>query len=528
VTVVGGRPLVATRPAPSTYADTGVWPDVTLGSHLDDAAGDTASGLAVVDGATRLDYGELRARVGAVAAALADAGVQRGDVVTVELPNWWEALVAMHAILRIGAVVNPVVPIYRDREVGFILHQARPRVVIVPHRFRGFDYVEMLQRLSPEATTLVVVRPEGPLPEGFSSFDEYVRHPGTVADSARPDDICLLLYTSGTTADPKGVLHNHRTLGYENGSIVNLFGLGAGDTVFMPSPVTHITGFLYGLLMPPMLRVPSVLLDVWDPEVAAGLVEQETCRLSVGATPFLQGLTDAYSSPSSLRTFLCGGADVPPELVRRARSVLGATVVRVYGSSEFPTFSCGGPTDDLSIAAETDGLPIGPVEGRLGDVDGAGVGELVVRGPDLFLGYLDGSLNEDAFTTDGYFRTGDLATLGPRGAVTIMGRKKDVIIRNGENISAKEIEDLLYEHPAVREVAVVAMPDPVVGERACAFIVPVADTEPTLAELCRFLDEQRIARQKLPERMIVLDELPKTASGKVQKFVLRDRARQQP
>jgi len=522
--------LAATRRAPTAYAESGIWPDVTLGSHIDEAAADAPSQLAVVDGGVRLDYAELAARIGSVAAALTAAGVGRGDVVMVELPNWWEALVAIHAVLRIGAVVNPVVPIYRDREVGFILNQARPRVVIVPHRFRGFDYVEMLQRLqdgSPEPPAVVVVRPEGSLPGGFSSFEGLVGYPGRADDAARPDDVCLLLYTSGTTADPKGVLHNHRTLGYENGSIVGLFGLGAGDTVFMPSPVTHITGFLYGVLVPPMLRVPSVLLDVWDPAAAVGLIEQETCRFSVGATPFLQGLTEAYTSPSSLRAFLCGGADVPPELVRRARAVLGTTVVRVYGSSEFPTFSCGGPDDDLSIAAETDGLPIGPVEGRLDDVDGGGVGELVVRGPDLFLGYLDDSLNADAFTAEGYFRTGDLARLGPGGAVTIMGRKKDVIIRNGENISAKEIEDLLYEHPAVREVAVVAVPDPAVGERACAFVVPVEGAEPTLAELCRFLDGQRIARQKLPERMIVLDELPKTASGKVQKFVLRDRARQE-
>ena len=537
---IPGRPAVeATRPAPPGYASGGLWPDRTLGSHLAEQAVRAPGALAVVDGETRLTYGQFADQVDRMAGALARAGIGRHDVVTVELPNWWEALVTVHAVLRAGAVVNPVVPIYRDREVGFVLRQAAPRLVVVPHRFRGFDYVEMLGRLLPALDkpppTAVVVRPEGVLPDGFVAFDRMLGdcpedsavRPST-ADAAHPDDISLLLYTSGTTAEAKGVLHSHRTLGYENQSIAELFHLGPEDTVFMASPVTHITGFLYGILLPPMLGVPIVLLDIWEPTAAVRLVERERCRFTVGATPFLQGLTDAYAESgrrSALRAFLCGGADVPPELVRRARNVLGSTVVRVYGSSEFPTFSCGGPNDPLEVAADTDGLPIGPVECRLDLADAAGVGELLVRGPDLFLGYLDGRLNDDAFTSDGFFRTGDLATVDARGAVTIKGRKKDIILRNGENISAKEIEDLLYEHPAVKEVAVVAVPDPNTGEKACAFVVAVPGTDPTLAELNHYLESQRIARQKFPEQLELIAELPTTASGKVQKFVLRELSR---
>jgi cyclohexanecarboxylate-CoA ligase len=457
-------------------------------------------------------------------------------VVTVQLPNWWETIVVMQAVLRVGAVVNPVVPIYRDREVEFILGQAAPRLVVVPHRFRGFDYVEMLSRLVPAAAdgpTAVVVRPDGALPDGFVTFDSLVASadavgPAATGEASQPDDISLLLYTSGTTAEPKGVLHNHRTLGYEIQSIADLFRLGNRDTVFMASPVTHITGYLYGVLLPPMLGTASVLLDVWEPEEAARLIEEEHCCFTVGATPFLQGLTDAYAGRvgrCSLRAFLCGGADVPSELVRRSRQVLGSTVVRVYGSSEFPTFSCGGPEDGLDVAADTDGLPIGPVDCRLEQVDDGGVGELLVRGPELFLGYLDSDLNEEAFTTDGFFRTGDLATIDDRGAVTIRGRLKDIIIRNGENISAKEIEDLLYEHPGVREAAIVAMPDPTTGEKACAFVVATPGSSPTLDDLNRFLESRSVARQKFPERLELLAELPITASGKVKKFVLRDRAR---
>jgi cyclohexanecarboxylate-CoA ligase len=295
------------------------------------------------------------------------------------------------------------------------------------------------------------------------------------------------------------------------------------DTVFMPSPVTHITGFLFGLLMPPMLGMKAVFLDIWDPVAAVELVEAETCRFTMGATPFLHGLVEEHERrghPSSLRIFMCGGADVPPPLVRRAHAVLDTHVARIYGSSEFPTYCCGRPGDDLDICAETDGMPLGPVECRL-DLETGGVGELLVKGPELFVGYLDPGLNEAAFSGDGYFRTGDLASIDHRGAITIRGRQKDIIVRGGENISAKEVEDVLYAHPLVREVAVVAMPDPVLVERVCAFVVPAAGDGPTLADLAAFLDGAGLARQKYPERLELVAELPMTASGKVQKFVLR-------
>jgi cyclohexanecarboxylate-CoA ligase len=333
------------------------------------------------------------------------------------------------------------------------------------------------------------------------------------------------LYTSGTTADPKGVLHSHNTLVYEVQSIVDCCSLDRLDAVFMPSPVTHITGFLFGLLMPPMVGVKAALLDVWDPAAAVDLVEREHCRMTMGATPFLHGMVEEHvrrGEPSSLRIFMCGGADVPPMLVRRATDVLGAHVARIYGSSEFPTFCCGRPGDDLDLCADTDGMPLGPVTSRL-DGETGGVGELLVDGPELFLGYLAAGLNEAAFSGDGLFRTGDLASIDERGAVTIRGRQKDIIVRGGENISAKEVEDLLYGHPLVSEVAVVAMPDPVLVERVCAFVVAVDGAELTLTDVVGFLDGQGLARQKYPERLELVDELPATASGKVQKFVLRQR-----
>jgi cyclohexanecarboxylate-CoA ligase len=277
--------------------------------------------------------------------------------------------------------------------------------------------------------------------------------------------------------------------------------------------------------MPAMTGAAVILQDVWDPHAAAGLIEDRDCRFSVGATPFLHGLVEEYArrtTASALDVFLCGGADVPPPLVRRASTQFGAHVTRVYGSSEFPTATCGRRDDDFDITADTDGVPIGPVECRLDTVGHDGVGELLLRGPDLFLGYLDAALNADAFTPDGFFRTGDLASIGRSGAVTIKGRHKDIILRGGENISAKEVEDVLFEHPAVNEVAVVAMPDPVMVERSCAFVVPNVGATVTLSALAAFLDQHHLARQKYPERVEIVTELPKTASGKVQKFVLRE------
>jgi cyclohexanecarboxylate-CoA ligase len=372
----------------------------------------------------------------------------------------------------------------------------------------------------------VVLRPEDDLPDGFVSFDDLGGGDGTSPDGyAR--DVCLLLYTSGTTADPKGVLHNHETLVYECRSIVELFGLTSSDGVFMASPLTHITGVLYALVLPALTGAGTTLLDIWDPVVAADLVERERCRFTVGATPFLQGLTDVYEARgarSALRAFACGGADVPPDLVRRARRVLGTAVVRVYGSTEMPTLTCGHPDDPEHIAADTDGRTIGPVELRLLD-EHDGVGELAVRGPELFLGYLDPALNDDAFFDDGFFATGDLASFDSEGAVTIRGRKKDIIIRGGENIAAKEVEDLLYGHPDVQEVVVVAMPDQKLGEKVCAFGVPAPGAGPDVTTFRVYLEKHRIARQKFPERVELVSELPKTASGKIQKFVLRERIR---
>jgi cyclohexanecarboxylate-CoA ligase len=516
------------------FTSSGMWGTTLMDDHVATAAREFPDRVAVVDRNRSQTFAEVEALVSRAAAMLQRLGVQPGETVSWQLPNWLEAIVLHHAIIRIGAVSNPIVAIYRAREVGFILKQSKAGVYICPSVFRGFDYPAMVTKLRhdlPDLRHLVVVGGGGDA--GTLSFEQLMAEAGTPAPVPRTaDDIVLLLYTSGTTADPKGALHTHNTLGYENRSIIELFEATPSDTIFMPSPLTHITGLLYGVQMPFIVKAPVVLQDVWDVDRALALIDEHNCTWCVGATPFLHGLVSrSADGKSSLRVFACGGADVPPDLIRAASSRLGAFVTRVYGSTEYPTALSSAPGDPLEKCAGTDGRPIADAQVRIALADGqpAGVGvegELQVRGPELFVGYLDDRLNADSFTDDGWFRTGDLAQQDAEGYVQITGRMKDIILRGGENISAKEVEDLIFEHPKVSEAAVVAKPDPVMVERVCAFVVPMPGEDVDLPEIVAFLRQRGIANQKLPEFLVTVDELPRTPSGKIQKFRLRDRLRQ--
>jgi cyclohexanecarboxylate-CoA ligase len=302
----------------------------------------------------------------------------------------------------------------------------------------------------------------------------------------------------------------------------------------MPSPVGHITGVVCGILLPVRLGTTVVLLDVWDPGRALSLIAAHRCSYTVAATPFLHGIVHhpdlAKTDVSALRVFMCGGADMPPELITSASAALDCMVTRAYGSTEYPSATGCNQDDPLDKRARTDGRAMRAVQVRVVDESGSDapagvVGDVFVRGPELFVGYLDTSLNDDAFTSNGWFRTGDIGRLDADGYLEITGRRKDIIIRGGENISVKEIEDHLFGHPKIGDVAVVAAPDPVLGERVCAVIVPAPGQTITLEEVTEWLRAAKFAKQKLPERLIVLDELPRTASGKVQKFKLRELAR---
>lgn len=442
---------------------------------------------AVVDDRTRLTYGEVDARVDAIAKALQDVGVGPGDVVSSQLPNCAEAFMLCLAVMRIGAVHNPIVTIYRDREVGFIRGEARSSVMID----------------GPEHELL---HPPPGRPEPVA---------------AAPDDVRYLLYTSGSTSAPKGVRHSDATMRAECVAQAAYHGLGGDEVFVMPSPVGHISGLLYGILLPVWLGATSVLMREWEPGRFLELVEAERGTFCGGATPFLAGAVDHSSldryDVSSLRLFPCGGADVPPDLIRRAIRRLGVRSGRGYGSTEFPSItSSAGPGEPEEKRAETDGRPIGANEVRVVD------GEIQARGPELFLGYQDASLDADAFTDDGWFRTGDLGFLDDEGYLTVTGRLKDVIVRSGEKFSARELEELLVEHPDIAEVAVVPVPDARTGERACACVV-ARDREhpPRLDMLGEFLLASGVSRRKLPEQVELFDVLPSTPAGKVDKPALR-------
>lgn len=531
---------VTVAPSPdrlAAYGETGLWHEDLLDSPLRRMAATAPERLAVVDGEREIPYGELDALVDRAAAALAGLGIGRGEVVSWQLPNWHEAIVLHLATIRIGAVSNPIVPIYRRREVEFILAQAQSRAFFSPREFRGFDHAGMVAEMRPRLPALEhVVALRGEPGAGAASFEGLLAAAGEAPRVERTaQEPTVLLYTSGTTADPKGVVHTHATLDYENRSMIEFFGLGERHPVFMPSPLSHITGLLYGMQMPAMLGTHVVLQDVWEPGAALELIERHRCGFILAATPFLHGLTYHEDLPrrdvGSLVVFACGGADVPPELIRVGSERLDCMVSRIYGSTEYPTATSATAADPLSKRAETDGRPIGACQVRIADDEGAPlgageVGEVRLRGPELFCGYLvDGGA--ETFDAEGWFATGDLGLLDAEGYLTIRGRKKDIVLRGGENIAVKEVEDLLFGHPEIAEVAIVAMPDPVLTERACAYAVPAPGAEPTLEGLVAFLRDQGIANQKLPERLELIEEIPKNPAGKVQKFKLRERIRAQ-
>lgn len=518
------------------FVGAGAWTGVTLADVARDQLRENGEKIAVVDGAHSLTFKDLYFRASSLASALVDAGLRPGDVVSFQLPNWHEATVINLAACLGGFVVNPIVPIYRAAEVSFILADSRSKMIFVPECFRGIDYGAMLAGLRsdlPNLAHVVAVRSGSPGSQTYQAMLERGAR-GAFEFDVDPDAVKLLLYTSGTTGRPKGVLHSHNTLRAEIDAVIKFWKLSDEDTVLMPSPVTHITGYLYALELPFATGLKAVLMDQWNADNAMRLIEEHRATFSIGATPFLAELVAAAESRErpvrSLRLFACGGAPVPPEIVARARTALPNCITcRVFGSSEAPTVSLGvNSLGDLDRGGTTDGLVVNHevrvVDPSTGENCPAGrPGEIVTRGPEVMLGYTDPEATAAAFDRDGFFHTGDLGFLTADGYLTISGRKKDLIIRGGENISPKEIEDALHEHPAVLEAAVVAMPHPRMGETPAVYLVLKEGATLNLETMTKFLEAKGLAKQKFPERLIIVGDLPKTASGKVLKHVLRER-----
>jgi len=526
----------------------GHWFDRTINDALDDCLAQCPDQLAVTavrveaGDERRFTYRELAAMADRVAVGLHRLGVRANDVVAMQLPNWWQFTVSYLACSRIGAVINPLMPIFRERELSFMLAHGSAKVAIVPSQYRGFDFEAMyagLRAKLPQLERVVVVGGQG-----ADSFEALLSGPAWEAEADAPavlsahrpgpDDVTQLIYTSGTTGEPKGVMHSANTVMANIVPYAQRLHLGANDVILMASPMAHQTGFMYGLMMPIMLRARAVLQDVWEPQRAVALIRSEQASFTMASTPFLTDLTRTVESSGlavpSLRTFLCAGAPIPGPLVEQARKVLGTKIVSAWGMTENGAVTLINLDDDDELAFTTDGCALPGVEVKVVDVDGqelprGQVGKLLVRSVSNFGGYLNRPQwnNTDA---QGWFDTGDLAHMNDRGYIRISGRSKDVIIRGGENIPVFEIEVLLYRHPAVAQVAIVAYPDERLGERACAVVVPKPGQTLDFAGMVEFLKAQQVTPQYIPERLVLRDAMPATPSGKIQKFKLREMVRE--
>jgi len=522
----------------------GLWHDRTINDALDACVAQCPDKLAltalrVETGAvTQFSYRELARMADRVAVGLSRLGVGQNDVVACQLPNWWQFTVTYLACSRIGAVMNPLMHIFRERELSFMLKHGEAKVVIAPKSFRGFDFESMANGLKaslPSLQHLVIVGGEG-----ANSYEALLSGPAweDAADARDiltrhrpgPDDVTQLIYTSGTTGEPKGVMHSANTVMANIVPYAERLRLGAQDTVLMASPMAHQTGFMYGLLMPVMLRTGVVLQDVWEPNKAIALIREHGVTFTMASTPFLTDLAKTVAETGqgvpSLRTFLCAGAPIPGPLVEQARAALGAKIVSAWGMTENGAVTLTQLEDDDERSFNTDGCPLPGVEVKVTDVDGStlpvgSVGKLMLRSCSNFGGYLHRP-HLNGTDADDWFDTGDLARIDERGYIRITGRSKDVIIRGGENIPVVEIESLLYRHPSVAMAAIVAYPDERLGERACAVVVPKPGQTLDLAAIQAFLKEQKVALQYVPEKLVVTEAMPTTPSGKIQKFKLRE------
>ena len=518
------------------YTDVGLWAGKTIGESALEQADRHPDTVVFLGDPAQPTYAKLASDAEALAVSLVDLGLVPGDVVSFQTPNWHEAAVINLAAAMAGFVINPIVIIYRDAEVRQMLLDSGAKAFFYSETFRGYDYSAMIERVRVDLPALVHIVPVRGISgtPGFEAFVAAGRGRRLNVPRVDPRSVKMVLYTSGTTGRPKGVLHSHETLARAVQACVKHWSIQPGDAILMPSPVTHVSGYSNGLELPFIGGTRTVLMESWNALEALSLIEHFQVRGTVAATPFLQELVvragDAGTTLPSLNFFACGGAAVPPDIVRDANALFGKPVAfRVYGSSEVPLVTLGFPTD-AERAATTDGQIV-DYEVRVLNDEGSEVapgeeGEIVARGPAMFMGYADQDQTREAIDAQGFFRTGDIGLVTPENAVLITGRKKDLIIRGGENISAKEIEDVLHLHPAVAEASVVAMPHARLGEGICAFVIVRPGAATDFADLVAFVAQSGLAPQKRPERIEFVVKLPRTASGKIRKDVLRDTVRQ--
>ena len=524
-----------------------VWPNRTILDYLHEAVAKDPNKMAIIDKNSRYTYGELSKAVDRVALGLLHIGLRKGDVISFQLPNWNEFIILHYAVTRIGAISNPLIPIYRDREMEYMVGMAESRMLVIPDEFRGFDYPSMVKRLDGKWPSLEHVYVIGNnVPDGMKSFSSLMdvpweeKMPLSMLDNIEhdPNDVTEIIFTSGTTGRPKGVMHTHNTLCVSTNYWVDHLQLTDQDVFFMASTFAHQTGFGYGVRLPTHIGGTGVYQDIWNPREFIELIEQENISFTAGATPFLQDTIQLEgiekSKLESFKVFVALGAPIPRQLVREAQARFSFKILAGWGQTENGLVTLTRLEDSEEKLTTTDGVPFAGMELKVIDAEGKRCtpneeGNLLAKGPAMFVGYLKQPEETLSEHMDGWFITGDRAIMDEEGYIRITGRNKDIIIRGGENIPVSYIENTLYEHPDISTVQLIAVPDPRLQEKACACISMKAGKEPlTLESIKNFLSDKGVAKQYWPEQLVIIDEFPRTPSGKIQKYRLREMIAETP
>ncbi|HAL9444073.1 TPA: medium-chain fatty-acid--CoA ligase [Escherichia coli] len=520
----------------AAYRQQGLWGDASLADYWQQTARAMPDKIAVVDNhGASYTYSALDHAASCLANWMLAKGIESGDRIAFQLPGWCEFTVIYLACLKIGAVSVPLLPSWREAELVWVLNKFQAKMFFAPTLFkqtRPVDLILPLQNQLPQLQQIVGVDKLAPATSALSLSQIIADNtPLTTAITVHGDELAAVLFTSGTEGLPKGVMLTHNNILASERAYCARLNLTWQDVFMMPAPLGHATGFLHGVTAPFLIGARSVLLDIFTPDACLALLEQQRCTCMLGATPFVYDLLNVLEKQpadlSALRFFLCGGTTIPKKVARECQQ-LGIKLLSVYGSTESSPHAVVNLDDPLSRFMHTDGYAAAGVEIKVVDdarktLPPGCEGEEASRGPNVFMGYFDEpELTARALDEEGWYYSGDLCRMDEAGYIKITGRKKDIIVRGGENISSREVEDILLQHPKIHDACVVAMPDERLGERSCAYVVLKAPHHSlSLEEVVAFFSRKRVAKYKYPEHIVVIEKLPRTASGKIQKFLLR-------
>ncbi|HED4663704.1 TPA: medium-chain fatty-acid--CoA ligase [Escherichia coli] len=520
----------------AAYRQQGLWGDASLADYWQQTARAMPDKIAVVDNhGASYTYSALDHAASCLANWMLAKGIESGDRIAFQLPGWCEFTVIYLACLKIGAVSVPLLPSWREAELVWVLNKCQAKMFFAPTLFkqtRPVDLILPLQNQLPQLQQIVGVDKLAPATSSLSLSQIIADNtPLTTAITVHGDELAAVLFTSGTEGLPKGVMLTHNNILASERAYCARLNLTWQDVFMMPAPLGHATGFLHGVTAPFLIGARSVLLDIFTPDACLALLEQQRCTCMLGATPFVYDLLNLLEKQpadlSALRFFLCGGTTIPKKVARECQQ-RGIKLLSVYGSTESSPHAVVNLDDPLSRFMHTDGYAAAGVEIKVVDdarktLPPGCEGEEASRGPNVFMGYFDEpELTARALDEEGWYYSGDLCRMDEAGYIKITGRKKDIIVRGGENISIREVEDILLQHPKIHDACVVAMPDERLGERSCAYVVLKAPHHSlSLEEVVAFFSRKRVAKYKYPEHIVVIEKLPRTASGKIQKFLLR-------